>query len=264
MGQAVTDTHLDDFLRPLAAIEAGGERCQPCEGTGVIRTERRRSDGRVWKIESSGCPHCPKQSGRLAPPDLIAHCLVLADWLEERGDVREAFVRPIPTDTDGTLRGKPSVWMPGQRPLFWQWRWLPDPKRNDFGFDGTHMSKAEAARRLLLLFRRTCERCKGDGKLFIAVGDGSRGCPDCQGIGHFPQTLVREGSDVDTPVQCPCAGGPIKAKVSPDGEHHAFCGQNRQQPTPNGWSVAHSTAKQWAQRHLVSVPAAAWPEGGSR
>lgn len=151
------------WLTLLEQCAAGkGSKCPDCNGAGGADLK-----GVSGRYHSLPCGRC-NMTGRLSPPDLVTTCMVFSDWLEDHGDPRAGLVRP----SDHTVT---------------PWQRLPD-KSELFG--STELWKKDDARRLLLLFRRECERCEGKGRHYetneVETPNSHVKCQGCSGLGYLP------------------------------------------------------------------------------
>ena len=232
------DSPLPSFCDTLAVIAAGGEKCGPCEGKGWEWDTAPYGYGR----HREKCTVC-NGTGKIPPPDLI-HTLTThpaLDWLEERNDVRRELVRPLfVADEVWTSRFRESVF---GKPTFYQsrevfaWHWLPDARNNE----RDHLSPAEAARRLLLLFRKPCGRCIGSGGMTNKEAEWEN-CPRCSSLGYFPQTLIYDAEIVDVP-----------RAVARDAQVHWWPGIAKWVSSTMD-AAAHLRVEQWAANHLLRIP----------
>ena len=231
-----TTTDLDSWL---AAIE--GEKCGRCKGRGRLNVIGNAVD----------CPDCHGK-GRIWPILLWEVCGPLSDWCEEHGDyVRAKLVRP-------TQRFPPFTLNPGRTPSIshtpygvhdeWYWRWLPDSKG-----DEQHLPLHEAARRLLLLWRKPCEKCGETGRMAKALYSSRAKedwpkCETCSGCGYFSQQLVVGDGPVEVPesvAKCPKHEELLLTRWHDDHWLTPVC---RYCPT------LVEPAIQWAANHLLRVP----------
>lgn len=250
----------DAFCAVLALI-ARPLKCERCDGVGVLPAPK-VSGGMASYYSSRDnhpCPDCDN-TGCMPVPSLVETCLVWSDQLEEWGDSRAEMVRPSHTGS-----------------------WLSLPG------DGGPATDTPV-KRLLLLFREPCERCKGKGRTEVSGRTGperrdsiEHDCPECHARGWLdvPMPVLTHGERVVVPKKVAvckregCGGplyfntkwwkGGIPLSCSPAGGADSFFSVDCIKNTPeNGhsgcvseayvsWSGVRDRVWQWASKCVRKI-----------
>jgi hypothetical protein len=235
---------LSDFLDTLTAIAEGGRKCWQCQGVGDVAKGH------------ATCAIC-HGTGREKPPDMIDVLFNgMLDAIEESGDVlRRKIVEPHNEKAWEGLKATQVTITYDSANRVWWWPWLPSKQP----YDVSSVDQPEAARRLLLLWRKPCERCKGD-KDSRHEGTSRMNdlpCPDCSGLGYFPQTLVRHGESVSVPEsvgKCRC-GSIFIAGSTESSRLSVRCAKGGiHDPVKTVKELEIEDAWEWAERHLLQLP----------